>query len=102
MDYLEHSKIRALFKENALNPEDAALFEMPEYTGEGQTPIRVILEQDGPACCYPNPEELRQMSRGRRCLYVYKCHIMVFSLIGIISIMLISVVVMLGTKDTNK
>ena len=35
-DYLSSSKIRKVFLENALTPEDAKLFEMKEYTGTGE------------------------------------------------------------------
>lgn len=57
-DFLEKSKIRAIFKKNAVSPEDAKLFEMPEYKGtnnfdEGQ----LILYDDATLCdiCFPEP-----------------------------------------------
>jgi len=57
-DFLEKSKIRAIFKKNAVTPEDAKLFEMPEYKGttnydDGQ----LILYDDATLCdiCFPEP-----------------------------------------------
>lgn len=45
-DFLESSKIRAIFKENALNPEDTKLFEMPEFTGDSEVPVVVFDENE--------------------------------------------------------
>jgi len=57
-DFLEKSKIRAVFKKNACTPEDAKLFEMPEFKGatnlnDGQ----IILYDDAALCdiCFPEP-----------------------------------------------
>jgi len=59
-DFLEKSKIRAIFKKNAIQPDDAKLFEMPEYKGptnneEGQ----LLLYEDATLCdiCFPEPPQ---------------------------------------------
>lgn len=33
-DFLEQSRIRAIFRENAVHQQDAVLFEMPPFTGD--------------------------------------------------------------------
>ncbi|ORX55226.1 hypothetical protein BCR36DRAFT_581272 [Piromyces finnis] len=57
-DFLEKSKIRAIFKKNAVTADDAKLFEMPEYKGatnydDGQ----LLLYDDATLCdiCFPEP-----------------------------------------------
>ncbi|KNE67041.1 hypothetical protein AMAG_12118 [Allomyces macrogynus ATCC 38327] len=37
-DFLESAAVRAVFRDNALSPSDAALFELPPYTGEPDSP----------------------------------------------------------------
>ncbi|KAJ3349895.1 hypothetical protein GGF32_005183 [Allomyces javanicus] len=37
-DFLESAAVRAVFRDNALSPSDAALFELPPYTGECDSP----------------------------------------------------------------
>ena len=39
-DYLGSSKVRQIFADNALNPEEAKLFEMKEYTGDNRSARR--------------------------------------------------------------
>ncbi|KNE68044.1 hypothetical protein AMAG_13215 [Allomyces macrogynus ATCC 38327] len=36
-DFLESAAVRAVFRDNALSPSDAALFELPPYTGESDS-----------------------------------------------------------------
>ncbi|KAH9244406.1 hypothetical protein BASA81_018193 [Batrachochytrium salamandrivorans] len=61
-DFLESSKIRALFRENAIVPDDAKLFEMPAYTGEQQSSPTVEIVEDSLLCewCYPSSQVLSQ------------------------------------------
>ncbi|OUM62472.1 hypothetical protein PIROE2DRAFT_61878 [Piromyces sp. E2] len=57
-DFLEKSKIRAIFKKNAVAPEDAKLFEMPEYKGSNNYEDgQLILYDDATLCdiCFPEP-----------------------------------------------
>jgi hypothetical protein len=62
-DFLESSGIRLLFKESALVPEDAVLFEMPEFKGlPGQSMIpsaQALIGTNAPASTVapPNPED---------------------------------------------
>jgi len=57
-DFLEKSKIRAIFKKNACVPEDAKLFEMPEFKGASNlNDGQIILYDDAALCdiCFPEP-----------------------------------------------
>jgi len=56
-DFLEKSKIRAIFRKNAVTPEDAKLFEMPEYKGASSGEAQLILYDDATLCdiCFPEP-----------------------------------------------
>ncbi|KAJ3343392.1 cop9 signalosome complex subunit [Gonapodya sp. JEL0774] len=61
-DFLESSRIRMVFKSNAIKPEDATLFEMPPYTGdEQQSPGQTTIVIESPGCLdlmYPNSQQL--------------------------------------------
>jgi hypothetical protein len=65
-DYLESSKVRAVFRKNAISLEDVKLFELPEYTGEAETePTMVIVIEEPPmicVCCCPSEEVIRNSS----------------------------------------
>lgn len=67
-DFLESSKTRLKFKENAIVPEDAMLFKMKEYTGEEEADVEVILEDDLFIldCCYPTAAQLNNSSKFMR------------------------------------
>ncbi|KAL7748834.1 hypothetical protein RI367_005747 [Sorochytrium milnesiophthora] len=78
-DFLESSKTRAIFRENAVSPEDAKIFEMPPYTGEGQDMPLVIFIDDSPLCesCYPSPQRLADMSPSLRLFHQAKCYMLI-------------------------
>lgn len=83
-DFLEKSKIRAIFKKNAVSPEDAKLFEMPEYKGtnnfdEGQ----LILYDDATLCdiCFPEPPA--NVTGIRAILFQYRYILISVVIIGI-------------------
>jgi hypothetical protein len=76
-DFLEQSKIRILFKDNAADPEDAQLFRMPDYTGEEPTPA-VVVEESSAVCefCYPTQETLQNSSKCMRIFHYFKCYML--------------------------
>ncbi|TPX62746.1 hypothetical protein SpCBS45565_g06968 [Spizellomyces sp. 'palustris'] len=76
-DYLESSRIRAIFRQNAVTLEDVKLFEMPEYTGL-DTPPPVVIIDDSPLCewCYPSAVTLQQYSGPMRVFHRVKCWIL--------------------------
>jgi hypothetical protein len=91
-DFLETSKIRQLFRSNAINPEDAKLFEMKEFTGEERNDQEFEIAGDAFPCesCYPTEQELTNMSPIVRFLHIHKC-ILLASLISILVIVFILV-----------
>ncbi|KAI8809778.1 hypothetical protein BJ742DRAFT_852555 [Cladochytrium replicatum] len=82
-DFLETSKTRAIFRENAMQPEDAKLFEMPPYTGESEPPVIVIVDEPS-LCdwCYPDNEQLANASYCMRLFHRLKCYIVVGIILG--------------------
>ncbi|KAJ3180188.1 hypothetical protein HDU85_004191 [Gaertneriomyces sp. JEL0708] len=75
-DYLESSKIRAVFRQNALTPEDVKHFEMPEYTGQAESPPPpIIVIDDSALCewCYPSSSRLATMPPFMRLFHRSKC-----------------------------
>lgn len=48
-DFLEQSRMRALFRANAVSKEESKLFEIPAFTGTEINDIEILLEQ--PAIC---------------------------------------------------
>ncbi|KAI8843106.1 hypothetical protein BC829DRAFT_446242 [Chytridium lagenaria] len=83
-DFLESSRIRSIFKQNAVHTEDAVLFEMKEFTGVevAESPVIIIVE-DNPACefCYPSPATLSRATPLMRTFHRTKCYIAAFLLI---------------------
>jgi hypothetical protein len=73
-DFLETSRIRQMFRDNAVNPSDAVLFEMPPYTGEDPQ-IRARINDDL-VCdfCLPTEAQLRHRSPWVRFFHEYKCY----------------------------
>ncbi|KAJ3373278.1 hypothetical protein GGF31_000711 [Allomyces arbusculus] len=89
-DFLESSAVRAVFRDNALSPSDAALFELPPYTGESDSPTithvpsseqqpraalpMVLFVDDTPLCdsCLPSrPSRLFTFSPHRcKCYFI--------------------------------
>ncbi|KAI9220567.1 hypothetical protein BC828DRAFT_398077 [Blastocladiella britannica] len=88
-DFLEQSKIRSVFRENAAAPEEAVLFEMPEYKGEQaaadqdplmspQSPIVVFIDDDALCdACYPKPDRIATMSPAMQTFHHCKCYFLV-------------------------
>ncbi|KAJ3214858.1 hypothetical protein HDU67_001123 [Dinochytrium kinnereticum] len=82
-DFLESARVRSIFKQNALHPDDAVLFEMKPFTGsEVDSPVVVIVE-DNPACefCYPSPSTLSRASPCMQTFHRIKCYIAALLLI---------------------
>ncbi|KAJ3274818.1 hypothetical protein HDV01_002022 [Terramyces sp. JEL0728] len=100
-EFLETSKIRQIFRNNAINPEDAKLFEMKEYTGEetNQQDFEIIGEAFPCECCYPSDEELNRMSPALRFLHNHKCILLASS---ICTIVIVFILVMMLTSLTTK
>ncbi|KAJ3129953.1 hypothetical protein HK098_007219 [Nowakowskiella sp. JEL0407] len=75
-DYLETSKIRAIFRENAINPEDVKLFEMPPFTGEDPVTPQNIVVYEPAVCefCFPSSNALNNMTPGMRLFHQCKCY----------------------------
>ncbi|KAJ3013734.1 hypothetical protein HKX48_005545 [Thoreauomyces humboldtii] len=66
-DYLETSRIRSVFRANAVTPDDVKLFEMQEFTGI-DSPLPFTIVDDSPVCewCFPSPDSMMDMSPTRR------------------------------------
>jgi hypothetical protein len=96
-DFLEASKVRQIFRSNAINPEDAKLFEMKEYTGEERQDQEFEIIGDAFPCesCYPSEQELARMSAPMRFLHVHKC-IILATLISILVVVFIIVMMFSG------
>ncbi|KAJ3415209.1 hypothetical protein HDV05_005349 [Chytridiales sp. JEL 0842] len=76
-DFLESSRVRSIFKENAQTPQDAVLFEMPPYTGaEEESPLLIVVD-DPPVCdlCYPSDRSVRHMSPFMQLVHRNKCYL---------------------------
>ncbi|KAJ3329970.1 hypothetical protein HDU76_006735 [Blyttiomyces sp. JEL0837] len=75
-DFLESSKMRAIFKENSLQPEDCVLFEMPPFTGQEESPIMIIVDEPQ-SCewCYPSERTLRDSSPFMKAFHRSKCYV---------------------------
>ncbi|KAJ3162837.1 hypothetical protein HDU86_003812 [Geranomyces michiganensis] len=84
-DYLESSKTRAVFRANAIVPEDVKLFEMPEYTGI-ESPIPYVVVDDSQLCewCFPTAESLRHMTPLARIVHRSKIWVCIAALGGIL------------------
>jgi hypothetical protein len=101
-DFLETSKVRQIFRNNAINPEDAKLFEMKEYTGEERQDQEFEIIGDAFPCesCYPSEQELARMSAPMRFLHVHKC-IILATLISVLVVVFIMVMMFSGLS-TNR
>ncbi|KAJ3075752.1 hypothetical protein HDU98_006990 [Podochytrium sp. JEL0797] len=92
-DFLENSKIRTLFRQNAVAPEDAKLFEMTPVTADlpasPQGSARTEEEDEGSACewCFPNEVELRRMGPVSRFVHRYKCLLVLAVFVGVIALL---------------
>jgi hypothetical protein len=91
-DFLEKSKARKVFRDNAIAPEDAKLFEMKEYTGKEDDADFEILENDSFCeCLFPSEEDLAGRNRLSRFFRKYMCFLGAIVVALIISGFLISV-----------
>ncbi|KAJ3194914.1 hypothetical protein HK101_001586 [Irineochytrium annulatum] len=76
-DFLESSKVRAVFKQHALAPEDAALFEMKPFLGtETESPVVIIVEEPK-SCelCYPSASSMSRLSPCMQTFHRVKCYL---------------------------
>ncbi|KAJ3151229.1 hypothetical protein HDU89_002067 [Geranomyces variabilis] len=89
-DYLESSKTRAVFRANAVVPEEVKLFEMPEYTGV-ESPIPYIVVDDSPLCewCFPTAESLSTMTPLGRIIHRSKIWLCILALGGILAYLVV-------------
>lgn len=86
-DFLEQSRVRAIFRENALQLADSQLFEMPPYTGEessnpaganGRNGLDRMDETSLPCdFCLPTEQELRHPNTAIRAYHQVKCYVMI-------------------------
>lgn len=98
-DFLETSRVRALFRENAVQSADAVLFEMPPYTGEPERDPRPEFADAPLPCdwCCPTDEELRAANRATRFFHSVKCYIFVI----IITAVVVSVIAMAAQNESQ-
>jgi hypothetical protein len=83
-DFLEKSKIRSIFKKNAITPEDAKLFEMPEYKGVSNSEeAQLILYDDATLCdiCFPEPPS--NIKGLKAIIYQYRYILLSIVIVGI-------------------
>jgi hypothetical protein len=101
-DFLESSKIRKLFRENACSAEDAKLFEMKEYTGKEEDENIEIMGDGFPCeCCYPTAAELEAMNPCLKFLHVNKC-ILIAAVITLIVLSFVIVTMLTGLRIGNQ
>ncbi|KAJ3196567.1 hypothetical protein HK101_008479 [Irineochytrium annulatum] len=85
-DFLELSRIRSVFRQHALQPEDVALFEMKPFLGDDVNDLPEIVVQDLSVgrevarrrrCgfCYPSVDSMMRMSPGMRLFHRIKCYL---------------------------
>jgi hypothetical protein len=75
-DFLEQSKTRLFFKNNAIVEEDAMLFKMKPFTGEEPAEVDVV-EDDQLLfldCCYPTNSQLNHNNGMMRTFHRMKCY----------------------------
>ncbi|KAJ3034292.1 hypothetical protein HDV00_005200 [Rhizophlyctis rosea] len=77
-DFLESSRIRAIFREHAVTAEDAKLFEMPPYLGQEDPPPPMLVVDDSPICewCYPTAATLERHGTAMRFFHRSKCYLL--------------------------
>jgi len=83
-DFLEKSKVRSIFKKNAVTPEDAKLFEMPEYKGPSNNEeAQLILYDDATLCdiCFPEPPP--NITGFKAIIYQYRYILLSMIIVGI-------------------
>jgi hypothetical protein len=76
-DFLEQSRTRLLFKNNATVDEDAMLFKMKPFTGEEPAEVDVINDEDQLLfldCCYPTASQLNHSNGCLRMFHRGKCY----------------------------
>lgn len=78
-DFLETSRVRLLFKENAVFDTDAQLFEMAAYTGAPAAPpgLGAGTDQQLPCdVCFPTEAQLRHPNPWIRFMHQSKCYVL--------------------------
>ncbi|RKO94672.1 hypothetical protein BDK51DRAFT_29029 [Blyttiomyces helicus] len=75
-DFLESSRVRAVFRANAMVPDDAVLFEMPPFLGFEEQPAMVVVD-DSAICewCYPGQVTLERSGPLMRIFHRSKCYV---------------------------
>jgi hypothetical protein len=101
-DFLEYSKVRNLFRANALVPEEAKLFEMPAYTGSPEVPPEVEIVVERPElcelCCYPSSNaDMSNASDSLKFYHKYKCYLLA-AIFGGLTFTFIVIIVVVSTK----
>jgi hypothetical protein len=86
-DYLDNSKTRSFFKDNAINPEDCKLFEMPEVTKESREDEDEVSSTMShiPGLCCQYSDRLPARS-SRRVVYILMLLTLVFVITSITAI----------------
>ncbi|KAI3644930.1 hypothetical protein MP228_011094 [Amoeboaphelidium protococcarum] len=89
-DFLEQSRIRAIFRENAVHQQDAVLFEMPPFTGDdnndGVTNAlrgnRLLTDEGVIPCdfCFPTDQQLNHPNPYLRVFHQLKCYFLIIVL----------------------
>lgn len=94
-DFLESSKIRMVFKDNAVNPADTKLFEMTPYLGDTATNARSrnsastqnILE-NCVLCCFPTEDQLRTRPYSAQIVHHVRCYLLVMMIVAVIAVVI--------------
>ncbi|ORY47667.1 hypothetical protein BCR33DRAFT_764075 [Rhizoclosmatium globosum] len=92
-DFLESSRIRAVFRDNAVLPEEAKLFEMTPVTSEPPaSPEHGHFDDDEiSACewCFPSQTELAKYSPFSRFFHKYKCYMILIVFIVMLALFIV-------------
>jgi hypothetical protein len=78
-DFLESSRVRTLFRQNAVHPSDATLFEMPEFKGELNLDRPRRVDDSPMPCdrCFPTEAQLAHPNGTIRVLHQVRCYCLV-------------------------
>ncbi|KAJ3056355.1 hypothetical protein HDU99_007416 [Rhizoclosmatium hyalinum] len=90
-DFLESSRIRAVFRDNAVLPEEAKLFEMTPVTSEPPASPEHghFDDEEISACewCFPSQTELAKYSPFSRFFHKYKCYMILIVFIVMLALL---------------
>ena len=105
-DFLETSRVRAIFRDNAVTPGDAQLFEMPPYLGDnadggdgnGGGGAATHFDDTMLPCdyCFPTDEQVRNGSAAMRIFHRVKCYLFVMAVTAVV----VALIVM-ATNNNN-